>query len=218
MSQEPADRLTLATLGIGALVPVFYFGSQLVAAPFYPGYSFVRDATSLLGSDRSTFPMLLNGGAILTGCAGLIGALGILRGLRALRVAPALAWLTALAVTSIGAAAIWAGLFPLPNPRHNPGLLNAGMFVAPVLLLAALWRPAPRSLRIYLAINLVLFLSLVPVVSGAAGIETQGLGGLLQRLITIVVFVPLGVVSTFLLRAGRDPGHPTRAEPGSARR
>ena len=199
MSQERTDRLMRAALGAGVLVPVIYFGIQLVAAPFYPGYSFVRDATSLLGSDRSTFPLLLNAGAMLTGCASLIGALGFLRGLRGLRVAPALVWLTTLAVASVGAAAIWAGLFPLPDPRHNPGLLNAGMFVMPALLLAALWRPAPPLLRIYLATNLVLFLALVPVVSGAAGVDTQGIGGLLQRLVTLVVFVPIGITAAFLL-------------------
>ena len=54
-------------LAWGVAIPVIYFGIQLAAAPFYPGYSFfARDASSL-GSTASTAPWIFNVGALLLG-------------------------------------------------------------------------------------------------------------------------------------------------------
>ena len=54
-------------------MPVIYFGTQLVAAPFYPDYSFSRDTASMLGTTDSHHPWIFNLGAMLTGVAGLVG-------------------------------------------------------------------------------------------------------------------------------------------------
>jgi hypothetical protein len=108
--------------------------------------------------------------------------------------------LTALALASGGAGSVNAGWFPLPDPRHNSGWLGAGLFLTPLLLPAAIWtQRAAIALKVYLAASVLLIAALFPVISGAAGLDTRGVSGLLQRLFALAVFPPIGVVSYFLL-------------------
>jgi len=182
-------------LWCGVAVPILYYGTQFAAMPFYPGYNLLRQVASELGSNHSTNPGVFNAGAILTGIAALIASIGFLRAIPN-RV---LAWLVFLGTVSTGAAAILAGFHPLPDPRHNPGAIGAGMFFLPLLFLVAMWRH--RSLRIYLIANLVLFAILAPVMSGRTGIPLDEYRGVLQRIVALVMYVPIGVVAAVLLRA-----------------
>ncbi len=193
------DQLTAAALGMGVAVPLLYFGVQIAAAPFYPGYSFLSQVASELGSDRSTFPALFNAGAITTGVAALLASPGFLRALRRLGTVPVLAWLTSMSLASTGLAGIWAGSFPLPDPRHNPGLLGIGVFLLPLLFAAALWKRG-EPMKSYLLVNAVLFIVLIPIMSGMAGLDTRGYQGLLQRIGATVFYLPIGVVAWFLFR------------------
>src|SRR5580765_5841019 len=93
---------TTIALRMGIAVPIIYFGVQLLAAPFYPGYSFLSRDASTLGSPGSSFPAILNVGAIATGVAALVASVGLVSALRHLHVSAAVAWLTAAAVASGG--------------------------------------------------------------------------------------------------------------------
>lgn len=195
------DGMPGAALAVGAAVPLFYFGAQIAAAPFYPGYSFLRQAASELGSNQSTVPAILNTGAIATGIAALAASVAFVAVLRRLGTSWILTILTMLALLSTAAASINAGIHPLPDPRHNPGWMGLGTFAVPIVFLAALWkRDSPSSLRAYLIANAVLFVLLIPVMAGKAGIDTHGCEGLLQRIAAITVFLPVGVVSLYLRR------------------
>ncbi|HET6331169.1 MAG TPA: DUF998 domain-containing protein [Holophagaceae bacterium] len=194
---------TTIRLGLFAAVavPALYFGAQLAAAPFYPGYSFLTNSASMLGSDRSTLPAVLNTGALLTGIAALMAAYGLFRSLSAVGARSIWSWLVALSVVSTGAASLWASAFHLPDPRHNPGALGAGMFAGPVLFLLALWPvQQAKGLKIYLVLNLLIFALLIPVMAGFAGINLAHYGGLLQRFAAAVLYIPIGVVGHSLLR------------------
>ena len=188
-------------LWLGVLVPVVYFGSQLVAARFYPRYSFVTQSASELGSDRSNRPAVLNSGAILTGIATVIAAFAFLPALRRQGTGRVMAILTTIAMVSMGAGAIWAGSFPLPDPRHNPKLIGAGAFLVPLFfaLSAIKWHDAP-ALRRYLFANLALFVLLIPVMSGATPIDVVRYRGVMQRIAAGVLYIPVGVVAASLLR------------------
>ena len=59
----------MGLLGFGIAVPLLYYGVQVVAAPFYSGFSFLSTTASELGSDGSTRPSIFNAGAILVGIA-----------------------------------------------------------------------------------------------------------------------------------------------------
>ncbi len=221
MSQpaQPPDRLTLVALRAGVAVPLLYFGIQLLAAPFYPGYSFVARDASTLGSPGSAYPAIFNGGAILTGVAMLVAALGFLRALRWLGVGPIVSWLVTGALIAAAAGNFNAGLHPLPDPRHSSGLLASlgiGILLLPVLLPVALWRlDGAGALRRYLGVNLMVVLLLIPVMSGLvqrwsmmSGVEVPGLQsllnnyqGVLQRVAALTVFAPIGIAAGFLARS-----------------
>jgi Protein of unknown function (DUF998) len=190
-------------LRIGVIVPLLYFGAQFAAIPFYPGYDIVRQSASELGSDRSNRPHVLNIGATITGIAAIIASFGLLHGLKRAGTPWPLAWLVCLAVISTGAAAIWAGYYSLPDPRHNPRAIGAGAFLLPLLFAAALWKPARGSaVKVYLIANLLLFVALIPVMSGAL-MPVDAFRGVLQRVAAAVLYLPIGVVSAFLL--SREP-------------
>jgi hypothetical protein len=202
MQEATSSKLTNAALGCGVAVPILYFGLQPLAAQFYPGYSFLTNSASQLGSDRSTLPAVLNTGAIVTGLIAIFAAYGFARALPRAGSPRFVAWLTALAVVSLGVAAIWAGSHPLPSARHNPGALGAGAFVLPVLLAAALWRSS-GAVRVYLLINAALFFVLAPVMGNKTPIDVGQYYGLFQRIAAAVIYVPVGVAAAALLRMRR---------------
>jgi hypothetical membrane protein len=174
-----------------------YYGTQLVAAPFYPGYSFANDTASMLGTTASHQPWIFNLGAILTGVAGLVGAFGLFRALRAVTWTT-LAALVALCVVANGVLSLKAGMFPMPDPRHASWqFLMLLILLAPLLLLIALWRQG-TALRVYLLCNLVALLSTLPFMfHKVAPIFAEGT---MQRIFALVVFVPVGVAGYALLR------------------
>jgi hypothetical protein len=138
------EDLTITALQMGMAVPLLYFGTQLVAAPFFPAYSFLSMPASLLGSDQAIYPMIFNTGAIITGIATLIASVGFLRALHQLKAGPILAWLTTIAIALNGLGSLWAGFIPLPNPRHGSNPSALGIFLLPTLLAVTLWKRRAR--------------------------------------------------------------------------
>ena len=104
---KPMQRDTFAKMCLIAAtaVPVLYFGAQIAAAPFYPGYSFARDSASMLGTSSSSHPWILNLGAILTGIAALLGAVGLFLRLGA-GTNRLIAWLNGVAMVATGVMSI----------------------------------------------------------------------------------------------------------------
>ena len=194
------NAATRISLFAALLVPLLYFGTQAVAGQFYPGYSFITQSASELGSDRSDRPAVLNIGAIVTGLGIVTGAFGVLRALRASGTPAVIAWLIFVAMISAGAGAIWAGSFPLPDPRHNPRWIGAGAFLLPLLFAGSLWKSQNGgTTRTYLVANAVMFLLLIPIMAGVTGLPIQDYRGLMQRVAAAVLYLPIGVLAAFLL-------------------
>lgn len=193
---EPSESRTFTNVGLIAAtaVPVLYFGAQLLAAPFYSGYSFSRNWASMLGSPFSTHPWIFNVGAMLTGVAAILGAVGLYRAFRA-KANTVVAWLVGLAVFATGIMSVKAGIFPLPDPRHASwGFLVMFTIVTPLLLLIGVWKMRRLNLlRVYLMASVGLVLLLFPFMSGTISV-TWPQGGTFQRLFAIATFVPVGVV------------------------
>jgi len=195
------EKTLLFALGSGMVVPILYFGTQLLAAPFFPGYSFLSMVASLLGSDLAIYQAIFNIGAIITGIATIIASVGFLLALQHLGTNFVLTWLTSLAVLLNGLGSLWAGVFPMPDPRHGSNPFTVGIFLFPILLTLALWkRSDARPIKTYLIITNLIFIALIPIMSGVAGIHTQGYQGLLQRIAALVFFVPISVGSYFLIQ------------------
>ena len=202
--------MTRAALVAGVAVPFLYFGAQLLTAPFHPGYDFVRQVASELGAPPSGAPWIFNTGAILTGVATLVAAYGCWRALPRVGAPRITIVLLVAALVATGLAGIQAGSFPLPDPRHNPGWLGMGLFaMLPLLALAFMRAPRARAFRLYLLASALLFLLQFPLREGVGGFDPAASGGLLQRLLALAVYPPIGVASLFLLR--RAPAGPSPA-------
>jgi hypothetical membrane protein len=201
-------QATIWGLYAAIAMPVIYFGTQLVAAPFYPQYSFTLDTASMLGTTNSHHPWIFNLGAMLTGAAGLVGALGLFGALRTVTW-KALAWLVALSVVANGVLSVKAGIFPMPDPRHASWqFLMPAVLATPLLLLVALWRQG-MALRAYLLCNVAALMLMVPLMMHRmAPVFAEGTA---QRLFAVVVFVPVGVAGFALIRGvtKQSASHPS---------
>src|ERR1700679_2897654 len=203
-SLRPSSRAYLTCIGLasGMAVPFLYYGTQVVAAPFFPDYSFVRQAASLLGSNLSTRPLIFNAGVIATGLATLFAVPGFFVAFQSVGANRFLTWITCLALVGSAISSLWAGYYPLPDPRHvrHPVLLVA-MILLPFLLTATLWKvPNAWLLKVYLGATIALLIALIPLMSGMTGFDTRSYSGLLQRIFAFTVFPPIAVCGFFLAR------------------
>jgi hypothetical membrane protein len=186
-------------LKIGIAVPFMYFGLQLIAMPFYSGYSLLANAASDLGSPSSSLPIVFNLGAIVSGLLTSLSAYGFARGFQQLLITPSLAWPASLAVAMTGLSSVWAGTFPLPDPRHAANPMVIGLFLMPFIMAAALWKPSSLNLKIYLLANIFAFGFLATIMSGTIPVDQSAYGGLLQRILALIAFAPIGVGAAFLM-------------------
>jgi hypothetical membrane protein len=203
--ESPVRRATLFLLRFGVLVPFVYYGIQAAAAPFFPGFSFVGTTASEMGSSLSRHPAIFNAGIMTLGVITLLASLGYLLALRHLGEAPVLSLLVSADIALNGVQTLWAGLHPLPDPRHAGYLpFVVGMFVLPVLITLALWGRASRPLRAYFVATLVLLAAMVPVFTGVSGIDRSANRGIIQRLYTLTTFPPIAVGAWVLGRRVRE--------------
>lgn len=192
------------SLWAGVLAPVLYFGAQAVGWAFYPGYDPLTQVASELGASASSAPDIFNSLVMATGVATLLAASGFVRRLPDEDSPLVVAWLVGAALILSGAASLWAGAHPLPDPRHNPGPLVIAIIALPVLLAIALWRaPDARALKAYLVANLVLLALAAPANAGLFPIDRASWGGLLQRVTALIAYLPIGVVAWRLLSRAR---------------
>ena len=191
---HPKRSLTSLCLLAAAATPILYFATQIVAAPFYPGYSFSQQSVSMLGTHFSRYPWIFNTGAMLTGLAALGAALGLYRFFRR-KTNILLSWLIGVSVACIGVMSLKSGMFPMPDPRHNSwDLLQNLTIITPHLMLIGLWKRSHSSaLRIYLIFSVTFLFLLGPLVSWFGR-------GTLQRLIALGTLVPVGIVGFFFWR------------------
>jgi hypothetical membrane protein len=106
-------------LRVGVLVPFVYFGTDIVSALCYPGYSPARQFASELGSSTAPHPAIFNAGLVITGIAAVLAAAGFMTALRQLETPVVLSWLIAATLLCFGLTMIVAGTFPSPDRRHG---------------------------------------------------------------------------------------------------
>jgi hypothetical membrane protein len=190
----PNRVITKLFLLAAAVMPVIFFGTQVAAAPFYPGYSFSQQSVSMLGTHFSRHPWIFNIGETLTGLAALAGAVGLYQVFRT-KTHFLISVLIGFSVACIGIMAIKAGMFPMPDSRHNSwGVLQNFVIITPFFLLMGIWqRGHGWGLRLYLLLSVTVLFLLVPLDSRLGR-------GTLQRLITVGSLLPVGVVGFFFWR------------------
>ncbi len=206
---SPTVARTLLIAGV--LVAPMYYLLQAAAAPFFPDFSWWATTASELGSDLSPVADAFNVGVIAQGALTLLAALGVGLALRRLGHRAVVAAAVALVVACNGVQTLWAGAFPMPDPRHggHPAFI-VGMLLLPPTCLWITWRHSrSRPLRGLAAVAVLWMLILVPMMSGAVALDTHGLRGALQRVFTLSVFPPI-LIACVVLRA-RLRAAPSRA-------
>jgi hypothetical membrane protein len=192
--------LTSLCLLASAAMPIIYFGTQIVAAPFFPGYSFSLHSVSMLGTRFSLHPGIFNTGEMLTGFAALGAALGLYRSFRK-KTHILLSWLIGFALACTGVMCLKAGMFPMPDPRHNSwGVLQNFTIVMPHSMLIGLWKQSGSwGLRTYLIFSITSLFLLTLLISHRSSIPWLE-NGTIQQLINAATLVPVGVVGFFFWR------------------
>ncbi|MEM8671338.1 MAG: DUF998 domain-containing protein [Planctomycetota bacterium] len=205
----------MASLNCGIAFPIVYFGVQLIAAPLYPGYSFLTDDASTLGSDGSQFPEIFNVASVLQGVFVLLAAPAVTMRLRS--SSPWLVWVVLISLVAGAAACFNAGMYPLPDQRHVSGVLAGfgSLFVLLPLVLPFLFRSdsTARRFRTYAWVNMAVMVSMIPIISGliqrvagAWNVEIpryqeflNNTSGIIQRITAAVIIIPVGVLCWRLL-------------------
>lgn len=193
-------RFIMVSLGLGMASPVLYFGAQLVCGLMTDGYSFMREAASDLGTSDRPFHQVFNAAALATGCSLLFGGIGLLLASIRTSTRRVATLIVAVCCLSAGAAAVMAGLYPLPDARHGGGPIGAGMFVTPFAVAFSVGHRV--RLRPYLGLNIAVFVAGGAILAGG----NNAIAGLGQRLLAGAVFPALALVCGVQLAAARRSG------------
>lgn len=176
-------------------VPLFYFGAMFAGAWLYPGYSHARQMVSELGMAQASGRTVFTAGILLASLSAVAAGWGFFRALQDRR-RPVLGAMTGLFVAIFGAAFVLGAVFPLPDPRHAAYGMGLAVHLAPLFLLAAVWRdPGLRALNGYVAVSAVLGLVLLAVMFGMGGVATEDNFGLIQRVYALAAFPWIGVAA-----------------------
>lgn len=127
MTMEKTRSLLLA----GILIPVVYFGLLIIAPVIYPGFSYVSQYASEMGSADARYPAVFNTGIMLCGVAGLVASFGFFHAVRRLGGNTLLAALAGLTLFLFGIATFMGGRFPMPDERHGGYGLGLALQLAP---------------------------------------------------------------------------------------
>jgi len=141
------------------------------------------------------------------GVLSLLTSVGYFLALRRVGVSAILTLLTSADIALNGVQTLWAGMHPLPDPRHaGHPVFVTGMLALPVLITLSLWRRASPRLRAYFVATLLLLATMIPIFTGLTNIDRAAYRGLIQRVYTLTVFPPVAVGAWVLARRVRERG------------
>ena len=139
-------------LAFGVAAPVVALASVALAMSADPGFDNSRQYLSELGGGTAQAPVLSNAGVFVAGLMAAAAGAGFGLALAALAGARILGGLTAVAFVLAAVGLSVSTLFPWPDHRHLIINLGLGIQIAPLLMLAGLWRRADLApLKAFLA-------------------------------------------------------------------
>jgi hypothetical membrane protein len=200
-----ARRLT----PLGIAVPVLYFGTLILAALTWPGYSHVTRYASELGGPEAPQPWLFNRGIMTMGAVCVLAALGFGAALRQASGRAGLAIAAGVCLALFGVSMVMGGMFPMPDERHGAFGLAFALVPAPLLAAIALWgKPRWQGLATFLALSFVAMAGVLAVMMGVGGLVTRANVGLWQRANALAMFPWIGVAAWQLERGLARGGRP----------
>ena len=145
-------KATQRLLAFGVAAPLVALLSVGAAMAAYPGFDNSRQYLSELGGATAQAPLLFNAGVFAAGLMAAAAGVGFGLAIAALSGARVLGALTALAFALAAVGLTASAIIPWPDPRHLIINLGLGIQVAPLLMIAGLWRRGDLSaLKLFLA-------------------------------------------------------------------
>src|SRR5689334_19384848 len=191
----PTEKIRVLLLA-GILIPIVYFGLLIIAPVIYPGFSYVTQYASEMGSAGARYPAVFNTGIMLCGVAGLLASFGFFHAVRRLGGNPLLAALTGISLFLFGIATFMGGKFPMPDDRHGGYGLGLALQLSPLLLALALWRvPRLRGFCLFLLAVFAVMTVIILVMFGVGGLVTRANVGLWQRANALAGFPWIGIAA-----------------------
>lgn len=193
---------TRRLLWLGIAVPILYFGTLLLAASTWPGYSHRTRYASELGGPEAPMPWVFNGGITLMGIVCLGAAVGFARALRELTAQRAPSALAGVFLALFAVSMIMGGLFPMPNPLHGGFGLAFALPLAPLAMALALRVDAGAGrLRMFLWVSAAFMVAVLAIMMGVGQLVTRQNVGAWQRLNALAMFPWIGIAAWSLRRA-----------------
>jgi len=149
---QAEHRLARWLLAFGVAAPAVAVASVATAMAAYPGFDNSRQYLSELGGASAHTPLLFNAGVFTAGLMAAAAGAGFGLAMARLGGARVLGGLTALAFVLAAVGLSVSALYPWPDHRHLIINLGLGIQLAPLLLLAGLWRRGDLGgLKLFLA-------------------------------------------------------------------
>ena len=139
-AEQAGHRLARWLLALGVAAPVVALASVAAAMAAYPGFDNSRQYLSELGGATARLPLLFNAGVFAAGLMAAAAGLGFGLAIATLSGARVLGGLTALAFALAAIGLSVSAIYPWPDHRHLIINLGLGIQLAPLLILAGLWR------------------------------------------------------------------------------
>jgi hypothetical membrane protein len=143
---------TRRLLAFGVAAPLVALASVGAAMAAYPGFDNSRQYLSELGGATAHLPIVFNAGVFAAGLMAAAAGAGFGLAIVALSGARILGGLTALAFALAAVGLTVSAVIPWPDPRHLIINLGLGIQIAPLLMIAGLWRRSDLAgLKLFLA-------------------------------------------------------------------
>ena len=174
-------------LGIGIACMIIYLLNLFVLGSISPGYSHMKHLASHLGTAWFPYHNIFNAVVILMGLLYILAGMGFYYSTKRITGRKVLAVVIAISVWAFSVNAFFAGLYPLPDPRHggyNIALIHS---LTPPFLAWAFWKiQGARFFIFYQLISFILMIIAFLIFSGVGGLISGTNAGLMQRLQILV--------------------------------
>lgn len=180
-------------LWAGAVSWIIYFLTVFVIGAVTPGYSLIANIISEMGKNEAPYHQILNAVTILYGFFVLTSGLGFFYSVKRFTGKNNLSIIIGILVAMFGTSCIFAGLFPMPDPRHTAFGIGNVQIIVPFFLALAFWKTeGARPFAIFHIVSLVIiisvFISSAVAIAGAHGNIPTNMG-LIQRIIILIFFI-----------------------------
>jgi glucans biosynthesis protein C len=181
-------------LWAGIVAWVIFLLNLFVLAAVTPDYSHITNMISDLGRIEAPYHKIFNATFILYGLLYLPTGLGFFYSVKWFTGRNQLAITIGFLVAMFSISPIFAGLYPLPDPRHSGyGIGDIVQLILPFFLALAFWKTqGARSFAFFHLMSFIIFIIISFILIAIRLIghgNIPNMGGFIQRISILIVFI-----------------------------